>query len=105
MKIFTNEQIRAIEQYTIEKEGVASTELIERAASAMTAEITSRWRQDKKVWVFAGHGNNGADALVVARMLAIRWRHCFSMCSTVSAKDVPMHESACLNWATSTLWR
>ncbi|MDE6192318.1 MAG: NAD(P)H-hydrate dehydratase [Muribaculum sp.] len=72
MKIFTNEQIRAIEQYTIEKEGVASTELIERAASAMTAEITSRWRQDKKVWVFAGHGNNGADALVVARMLIER---------------------------------
>lgn len=37
MKIFTNDQIRAIEQYTIEKEGVSSNELIERAAAAMTA--------------------------------------------------------------------
>lgn len=72
MKIFTNDQIRAIEQYTIEKEGVSSNELIERAAATMTAEITARWRPDKKVWVFAGHGNNGADALVVARMLIER---------------------------------
>lgn len=69
MKIFTNEQIRAIEQYTIEKEGVSSIALIERAASAITAEIVARWGVDKKVWVFAGHGNNGADALVVARLL------------------------------------
>lgn len=56
MKIFTNEQIRSIEQYTIEKEGVASTALIERAAAAITAEIVTRWTSDKKVWVFAGHG-------------------------------------------------
>ncbi len=69
MKIFTNEQIRAIEQYTIEEEGVASSELIERAASAVTCEIISRWRPDKQIWVFAGQGNNGADALTVARML------------------------------------
>lgn len=69
MKIFTNEQIRAIERYTIEQEGVASTTLIERAASAITCEIISRWRPGKQVWVFAGQGNNGADALTVARML------------------------------------
>lgn len=69
MKIFTNEQIKSIEQYTIEHDGVTSNELIERAASAVTCEIISRWRPGVQVWVFAGHGNNGADALTVARML------------------------------------
>ena len=69
MKIFTNDQIRSIEKYTIENEGVTSDELIERAAAAITCEIMSRWRQSKNVWVIAGQGNNGADALAVARML------------------------------------
>ena len=69
MKIFTNDQIRSIEKYTIENEGVTSDELIEGAAAAITCEIMSRWRQSKNVWVIAGQGNNGADALAVARML------------------------------------
>lgn len=69
MKIFTNDQIRAIEQSVIENDGVSSTELVERAAQAVTWEIISRWRPTKPVIVFAGPGNNGADALAVARML------------------------------------
>lgn len=69
MKIFTNDQIRSIERFTIENEGVSSLELIERAASAITFEIMGRWRPNKKIWVFAGPGNNGADALAVSRLL------------------------------------
>ncbi len=44
MKIFTSAQIRSIENAVIEKEGVTSIELVERAASAITWEIMSRWR-------------------------------------------------------------
>lgn len=69
MKIFNNETIRAIDIATIEKEGVSSMELIERAADAISNEIVSRWRANKPVTVFAGSGNNGADALLVARSL------------------------------------
>lgn len=69
MKIFTGEEIRNIDKYTIENDGVTSMQLIERMAEAATAEITTRWRQSKQVVVFAGSGNNGADALAIARRL------------------------------------
>ena len=69
MKIFTNDQIRTIERTVIDNDGVSSIELVERAAQAVTWEIVSRWRPNKTVIVFAGPGNNGADALAVARML------------------------------------
>ena len=69
MKIFTNEQIRSIDRYTIENEGVTSLELVERAATAIACELISRWRPSHRICIFAGPGNNGADALAVGRML------------------------------------
>lgn len=69
MKLFTNEEIRAIERYTIEEEGVSLAELIERVAEGVTDEICARWRSDKPTIIFAGPGNNGADALAAARLL------------------------------------
>lgn len=69
MKLFTTEEIRAIDRYTIEQEGVPSLELIERVAEGVADEISSRWRSNKPTMVFAGPGNNGADALGTARLL------------------------------------
>ena len=69
MKIFTARQIRELDQYTIEHEPVKSIDLMERAAAALTSAITDRWAADVPVVVFAGPGNNGGDALAVARML------------------------------------
>lgn len=43
---------------------------MERAAKGITAAITASWSTDTQVMVFAGPGNNGGDALAVARMLA-----------------------------------
>lgn len=42
---------------------------MERAASAVTFEIISRFLPNKRIVVIAGPGNNGGDALAVARML------------------------------------
>lgn len=69
MKIFTTQEIRDIDRYTIEHEGVDPMELIERVAEGVAFEIVSRWRPGRPVVVFAGPGNNGADALAVARLL------------------------------------
>ena len=69
MKLFTNEQIRTIERSTIETEGVLPAEIIERVAEGVADEIASRWRPSKPTIVFAGPGNNGADALASARLL------------------------------------
>lgn len=72
MKIFTGSQIREIDKYTIENEPISSLDLMERAARMLTAAITEEWDASHPVVVFAGPGNNGGDALAVARMLADR---------------------------------
>ncbi len=70
MKIYTTQELRSIDNYTIEHDGISSMDLIERVAEAVADEITSRWRSSKPVMVFAGSGNNGADGLAVSRLLA-----------------------------------
>lgn len=69
MKIFSVKESKELDEYTVIKEGVSFLDLMERAASAVTYEIMSRWRRNTPVVVFAGPGNNGGDALAVARML------------------------------------
>ena len=69
MKIFTNAQIRELDKYTIEHEPIKSIDLMERAAKALTHAIAGRWMPTVPVVVFAGRGNNGGDALAVARLL------------------------------------
>ena len=64
MKIFSTEHIRNIDRVTIEEEGVSSMELIHRVAEGVVNEILSRWSPSKPTMVFAGAGNNGADALM-----------------------------------------
>ena len=70
MKIFTGAQIHELDQYTIEHEPIESIDLMERAAKAITRAICDQWSANTPVVVFAGPGNNGGDALAVARMLA-----------------------------------
>ncbi len=70
MKIFTSAQIHELDHYTMEHEPIRSIDLMERAAKALTRAITDSWTNTTPVVVFAGPGNNGGDALAVARMLA-----------------------------------
>ena len=72
MKIFTSAQIHELDKYTIDHEPIKSIDLMERAAIQLTDSIVAEWDKDMKVVVFAGPGNNGGDALAVARMLAVR---------------------------------
>lgn len=69
MKIFSSELIREIDKATCEAQGISSLELMERAASALCCEIVSRFNPTQRMVVFAGPGNNGGDALAVARLL------------------------------------
>ena len=72
MKIFTSAQIHELDKYTIEHEPIKSIDLMERAAKALTQAINDHWSSTTPVIVFAGPGNNGGDALAVARMLIDR---------------------------------
>ena len=70
MKIFTSAQSHELDKYTIENEPIASIDLMERAAKVITHAIMEEWSNLMPVVVFAGPGNNGGDALAVARLLA-----------------------------------
>lgn len=70
MKIFTSAQIHELDKYTIEHEPIDSIDLMERAAKAIARSIAEEWSTATPIVVFAGPGNNGGDALAVARLLA-----------------------------------
>ncbi|MDD4991122.1 MAG: NAD(P)H-hydrate dehydratase [Paludibacter sp.] len=69
MKFFSTPSIRELDQYTIEHEPIASIDLMERAAQKLYVEVLRRVEADRKIVVVAGPGNNGGDALALARML------------------------------------
>jgi NAD(P)H-hydrate epimerase len=72
MKIFEAASVRQIDAYTIAHEPVASIDLMERAAVQLTGWYVDHYQIDRKVILFAGPGNNGGDALAMARLLAER---------------------------------
>ncbi|MFW5821392.1 MAG: NAD(P)H-hydrate dehydratase [Bacteroidota bacterium] len=73
MKIFKTEQVKEIDKYTIEKEPIASIDLMERASLAFVRWFMRTFDSSRKVVVFSGPGNNGGDGLAIARLLDKRF--------------------------------
>ncbi len=69
MKIFTSKKVQEIDKYTIENEPILSINLMERAAKNCTEWIIKKFTLNKKIKILVGPGNNGGDALAIARML------------------------------------
>ena len=69
VKVFTAEQIREADRITIEKEPIASIDLMERAAERAFQSIKSHFNEAQSYSIFCGVGNNGGDGLVIARLL------------------------------------
>jgi hydroxyethylthiazole kinase-like uncharacterized protein yjeF len=70
MKIFSREQIYEGDKLTAEKQGISSTELMERAAIQIFNWMHMRMQGAQvPIHVFCGIGNNGGDGLVLARHL------------------------------------
>lgn len=70
MKLFSAEQIRQWDQYTIENEPVSSVDLMERAATKCVDWLERNDFVGNPFHIFCGKGNNGGDGLAIARMLA-----------------------------------
>ena len=70
-QVLTAAQMQEAESYTIEKLGIPSIVLMERAALAVTKRIMTLYpkTEGSNVILFCGVGNNGADGLAVARQL------------------------------------
>ena len=69
MKLFSTTQVKELDAYTIEHEPVQSVDLMERAARVFTEAFCLQFPESGKICVLAGPGNNGGDALAIARML------------------------------------
>lgn len=69
MKIFSADQIRAWDAYTISHEPISSLDLMERAATALTDWLLRTGLARRDGHILCGMGNNGGDGLVVARLL------------------------------------
>src|SRR5437867_13078590 len=70
MLVVTAEEMREMDRLTIQKYGVSSLVLMERAGEGIADALKRFGRAGKMgVLVVAGKGNNGGDGLVVARLL------------------------------------
>ncbi len=66
--VVTNAEMREADKYTIEKAGVSSLTLMERAGEALYREA-SKMAPQGRILCLCGGGNNGGDGLVCARYL------------------------------------
>ena len=66
MKILTPSQLYEADRLTIEKEGITSWQLMERASLSAVDSIRNLTKKEAKICVLAGIGNNGGDGLAIA---------------------------------------
>jgi NAD(P)H-hydrate epimerase len=69
MKLLWAQQIRELDSGTMEREGIPSLDLMERAAAACSVELLQRYPSGTFA-IFCGTGNNGGDGLAIGRLLA-----------------------------------
>ena len=68
-EIVTGKQMKELDAYTIETMGVPSLVLMERAGLQVFESMKKEGLPLSKVLVLCGSGNNGADGVVIARLL------------------------------------
>jgi len=69
MKIFSVQQVQKWDAFTIDKEGISSIKLMERAAVSCFGWIVQNFDEFYCFKIFCGKGNNGGDGLALARLL------------------------------------
>lgn len=70
MKLFSTQQVRVLDTYTLQHEPISELDLMERAASLLTDRLMEVLPYGANVHIFCGPGNNGGDGLVIARLLS-----------------------------------
>jgi len=69
MKVFQTHQIREIDSITIQEEPIDSFQLMKRASRLFFERLITHLNQNEHIVILAGSGNNGGDALVIAKLL------------------------------------
>lgn len=87
LKIFSTEQVKKADAYTIANEPVASIDLMERAAVACYNRIKEGLKNNSgRVLIYCGPGNNGGDGLAIGRML---WRDGIDVVAIIDPEAEP----------------
>jgi ADP-dependent NAD(P)H-hydrate dehydratase / NAD(P)H-hydrate epimerase len=81
-------QMRAVDRWAIERRGIPSLDLMERAGQGV-ARAVEESAPDGAVVVVCGKGNNGGDGLVVARLLREAARDVTVVCVAASEELSP----------------
>ncbi len=70
MRVALAKEVKAADQYTISS-GISSLALMEKAGRYIADHLLQELQKNNptELWIFAGKGNNGGDALVLARYL------------------------------------
>lgn len=68
MKIISSHDIKAIDKKTIDEENIDSVNLMDRAASKIAEAIIHHYKGGR-IYIFAGAGNNGGDAIAAGILL------------------------------------
>ena len=71
MKVVTAQEMRQIDQQTIQQIGIPGVVLMEHAGSAVVRAIHGHFPECGSIAIVVGKGNNGGDGLVIARQLAL----------------------------------
>lgn len=69
MKILSANQIKVVDEFTINNEPISSIDLMERAVQIFTNKISVYLNPSVEILFFCGPGNNGGDGLGIARLL------------------------------------
>ncbi|MDX1334991.1 MAG: NAD(P)H-hydrate dehydratase [Gammaproteobacteria bacterium] len=67
-RLYTAAQVRQLDRYAIEQEGMPGYELMQRAGNRAFRELLAAWPDTEQVLICCGPGNNGGDGYVVARL-------------------------------------
>lgn len=66
MLLYDKETVYRLDQAAVRHDGLAEGELMQRAGQRVWRAIGERWPSVSRITVFAGSGNNGGDAYVIA---------------------------------------
>lgn len=69
MKVFSANQIKEWDKFTVAEQDISSHELMERAAHACFSWLEQKYSSKNHFYIFCGNGNNGGDGLALARLL------------------------------------
>jgi hydroxyethylthiazole kinase-like uncharacterized protein yjeF len=66
MFLYDTKSVYQMDKAAVENDGLPGIRLMQRAGERVWLEISSRWPESTRITIFAGSGNNGGDAFVVA---------------------------------------